>query len=123
MTINNSLLYLIIGFVVLLFIVLVFVRRSKRSRRHEAKDAGQQQVYIGNLPYKVSEAELRQFFGQFGKIHDLRVVRDSHTGQSRGYGFVTYESPEHVTRALSAHGQYLEGRTIVVRIAKPKSYV
>ncbi|TKY58061.1 28 kDa ribonucleoprotein [Spatholobus suberectus] len=49
-------------------------------------------VYVGNLPWDVDNARLEQIFSEHGKVEDARVVYDTETGRSRGFGFVTMSS-------------------------------
>lgn len=79
-----------------------------------------EQVYVGNLPYHVSEEDLRHYFSQYGVAHSVRVIRNFKTGRSKGYAFVTYNSAAQAKAALAAHGKDLQGRSMVVRIAKPR---
>ncbi len=85
----------------------------------DASDVAQQ-LYVGNLPYRVTDSHLQDFFGQFGQIKQLRVITNRHTGRSKGFGFVTYAKASQAEKALSAHGEDFRGRTLVVRQAKPK---
>ena len=81
---------------------------------------GAQQLYVGNLPYRVTSSHLEDFFSQFGQIKQLRVITNRHTGRSKGFGFVTYAKASQAQKALAAHGEEFRGRTLVVRQAKPK---
>ena len=109
---------IIICAVLLVIVILLGYIRSRRSS-HQAVESNNQ-VYIGNLAYRVTEYDLRDFFQQYGYIDRLKIVRDSRTRRSKGYGFVTFGSDKEATKALIAHGQDLSGRALVVRIAKPK---
>lgn len=79
-----------------------------------------QQIYIGNLNYRVSEQDLAQIFKSYGHIERVRVVRQGDTHKSKGYAFITYSSTQEADNALAAHGKSIKGRNLVVRIAKPR---
>ncbi len=78
-------------------------------------------LYIGNLPYSVNDAELRQMFEPHGAVVGTSVVIDRETGRSRGFGFVEMGSPEEGKKAIEAmNGQNIGGRALVVNEARPK---
>ncbi|MEI6350813.1 MAG: RNA-binding protein [Verrucomicrobiota bacterium] len=78
-------------------------------------------LYVGNLPFNVTEPDLQDLFGQAGSVSDVLLVQDKFTGKSRGFAFVTMGTE---TEALSAieqfHGKALEGRPLTVNIARPR---
>ncbi|XP_020910403.1 RNA-binding protein squid [Exaiptasia diaphana] len=51
-------------------------------------------LFIGGLHKAISELELENFFAEYGSITDVRIVCDKRTGESKGFGFVTFETPE-----------------------------
>jgi cold shock CspA family protein len=79
-------------------------------------------LFIANLPYSASEAELSDCFGQFGAVAKVEIIRDSETGESRGFGFVQMENPRAALNCIARlHGIDWDGRQISVRQAeKPK---
>lgn len=78
-------------------------------------------IYVGNLPYSVSDASLKSNFAEFGSVASTKVMMDRDTGQSKGFGFVEMTSAEHAQAAISAlHGMSVDGRTIVVNLARPR---
>ena len=79
-------------------------------------------IYVGNLPYSASEAELREAFGAFGEVSSIAVITDRETGQSRGFGFVEMPDSNEANAAIEAlNGQDLMGRRLVVNEARPRS--
>ena len=77
-------------------------------------------LYIGNLPYSVTEDQLRDLFSQFGEIVDLKLITDKMSGRSRGIAFVEYTSDEDANKAIEAtNNTELDGRAIVVNVARP----
>lgn len=77
-------------------------------------------IYIGNLSYKTTEADLRNTFAQFGNIQDVVVIKERETGRSKGFGFITFESKADADKALSMDGKELDTRTLRVNIAKER---
>jgi RNA recognition motif-containing protein len=77
-------------------------------------------VYVGGLPFSVTEGQLQEIFGAYGTVESARVISDKFTGQSRGFGFVEMGSGSEAQKAISAlNGTQLEGRTLTVNEAKP----
>lgn len=78
-------------------------------------------LYVGNLPYSVNDAELRQMFEPHGTVTSTSIVMDRETGRSRGFGFVEMGSPEDGQKAITAmNGQNMGGRALVVNEARPR---
>ena len=78
-------------------------------------------VYVGNLPFSVSEKELSEMFSSYGEITEAIVIKDKYSGQSRGFGFVEMSTEEEAQKAVQGlNGYNLEGRNIVVKEALPK---
>jgi RNA recognition motif-containing protein len=78
-------------------------------------------IYVGNLPYSVTDASLKSNFAEFGGVSSARVMMDRDTGQSKGFGFVEMTSVEAAQAAIAAlHGVSVDGRSIVVTLAKPR---
>ncbi|CAK7328406.1 unnamed protein product [Dovyalis caffra] len=72
-------------------------------------------LFVGGLAWSIDDQTLRDAFSNFGEVTDARVVADRHTGRSRGFGYVSFESNESADEALSAmDGQDLGGRYIRV---------
>ena len=75
-------------------------------------------VFVGGLPYYLSDAECRELLGTFGAIRNFDLIRDRNTGDSKGYGFVIYEDPAVIDAAITGlHGMRLGDRTLTVRRA------
>jgi len=79
-------------------------------------------LYVGNLPFSVTEAELREAFSRFGDVAKVDLVSDRFTGESRGFGFVEMDSNSQADAAIkSLNGSDLRGRNMTVNQAKPKA--
>lgn len=78
-------------------------------------------LYVGNMSFKTSEADLRDAFGQFGTITDIYIANDRETGRPRGFAFVTFGTDtESKLAAEKMNGVELDGRQLTVNEAKPK---
>ena len=78
-------------------------------------------LYIGNLSFNTTEADLRDTFGAFGDLTDVYVAMDRETGRPRGFAFVTFSTAEESKLAIEKmHGVDLDGRAITVNEARPK---
>jgi RNA recognition motif-containing protein len=79
-------------------------------------------IYVGNLPYSVTDADLRATFANFGEVSEVNVISDRYTGESKGFGFVEMNNNSEADAAIKGlNGTELKGRTITVNQAKPKS--
>jgi len=77
-------------------------------------------LYVGGLPYSVTEQQLNETFGAHGTVASARIISDKFTGQSRGFGFVEMSSDAEAQAAITAlHGTEMGGRTLTVNEAKP----
>ena len=79
-------------------------------------------LYVGNLSYEVTTAELEELFGTVGTVKSANVISDRYSGESRGFGFVEMESKEEGKTAISElDGHDLKGRNLKVNEARPKN--
>jgi RNA recognition motif-containing protein len=79
-------------------------------------------IYVGNLPYRITEQELRTAFESHGEVESVTLVTDKHTGQSKGFAFVEMPVQADAENAIkSLDGSALGGRNIRVNQARPKS--
>lgn len=74
-------------------------------------------LYIGNISYRTTEANLKTHFESFGKTKEVKLM--VYRGYSRGFGFVEYETEEDAKKALSANGVEFEGRKLHIAVARP----
>lgn len=78
-------------------------------------------IFVGGLPYAISENELRDLFVAHGAVDSANIVTDKFTGQSRGFGFVEMASDEEAASAIEAlDGSELGGRKLTVNTARPR---
>ena len=78
-------------------------------------------LYVGNLAFSTSEADVRTLFEQAGAVGSCELVSDKFTGQSRGFAFVEMESSTEGAQAIQRFNDFeLEGRKMVVNEARPR---
>ncbi|MGA7978928.1 MAG: RNA-binding protein [Chromatiaceae bacterium] len=79
-------------------------------------------IYVGNLPYSVTDDDLRDTFGEFGELTSAEVVKDKFSGQSKGFGFVDMPSNSEADQAIkSLNDSVMKGRKITVNEARPRA--
>ncbi len=77
-------------------------------------------LYVGNLPYSLTNDKIAEIFSQFGQVTSGTVITDKFSGRSKGFGFVEFASEADAQKAIDAmNGKELEGRTLVVNVARP----
>lgn len=77
-------------------------------------------LYVGNLSYKMSDADLEQAFAEFGAVNSAKIIMDRETNRSKGFGFVEFDSKEEGEAAIEGlNGKDIAGRSIVVNEARP----
>ena len=76
-------------------------------------------IYVGNLPYTMTEEELRELFGQYGTVTTVQLIADRETGRMRGFGFVEMEDGSDA--AIQALNRFdFKGRPLQVNEARPR---
>ena len=74
-------------------------------------------IYVGNLPWSIGEAELKDLFTPFGPVHSAAVVSDRETGRSRGFGFVELDDADADRAIADLDGKEVDGRALRVNQA------
>jgi len=78
-------------------------------------------LYVGNLPYSVTEEGLTEKFSQFGQVESAKLISDRDTGRSKGFGFVEMSSDAEAKAAISGlDGTDFDGRPMKVNEARPQ---
>ncbi|WP_151755780.1 RNA recognition motif domain-containing protein [Dictyobacter vulcani] len=78
-------------------------------------------LYVGKLPYRTTDQDLNDLFGQYGQVLSATIIMDRETGRSKGFGFVEMSNDEEAQSAMSQlNNSSLEGRTIIVNEAQEK---
>lgn len=79
-------------------------------------------IYVGNLPWSISEDELRKMFEEFGQVTSAAIVMDRVTNKSRGFGFVEMADDKEAQAAInSLNGKSVDERTLTVNEARPRT--
>ena len=79
-------------------------------------------IYVGNLAWEATEADLQQAFGEFGEVTSVSIITDKATGRSRGFAFVEMPDRTEAEAAITAlNGQDLKGRPLKVNEARPRT--
>jgi RNA recognition motif-containing protein len=78
-------------------------------------------LFVGNLPYEITTADLLEFFGQIGRVSAARVITDRETSRSKGFGFVEMNDGAAAQAIQEFNGTEAMGRTLVVSIARERS--
>jgi cold-inducible RNA-binding protein len=77
-------------------------------------------LFVGNLNYRMTAEDMRAAFSEFGEVVDCIVMTDKFSGRSKGFGFVTFATPEEADAALNAlNGKEVMERQIFVSVARP----
>ena len=78
-------------------------------------------LYVGNLPWSIDDAKLKELFSSYGEISEAIVIIDKFSKRSKGFGFVTFSNEEDGKKAESEmNGKEMEGRELKVNEAKPR---
>lgn len=78
-------------------------------------------LFVGSLPFTVTDDAVGQLFAQYGQVQSVNVIKDKYSGKSRGFAFVEMATEEDAQKAIEKlNGYNLEGRNIIVKEALPK---
>lgn len=79
-------------------------------------------LYVGNLNWQTTEADLQAAFEAFGQVSSVTIIKDRYTGQSRGFGFVEMPDDSEGQAAIDGlNGKELDGRTLRIDLARPRN--
>ncbi|MDX5346445.1 MAG: RNA-binding protein, partial [Hymenobacteraceae bacterium] len=72
-------------------------------------------IFVGSLPFRIEESELKGYFEEYGEVTSARIIKDKETGRSKGFGFIEMPNDEEAQQAIKElNGAEVGGRTIVV---------
>ena len=115
--------FIILSVVAIALIAMVRISRARRNRAILGdRTVKNSEVYVGNLNYRTEETDLERHFAQYGKISEVKIIKNNRTGRSKGYAFIRYTSANEAEKALSSHGAEFNSRSLVVRIAKSEAH-
>jgi cold-inducible RNA-binding protein len=78
-------------------------------------------LYVGNLPFDITEGDLRNMLSEHGPVNEIAVIMDKITGRARGFAFATMNTQEAATAAILAlNGKDWKGRALTVNEARPR---
>ncbi len=77
-------------------------------------------IYVGNLPWSTTDADLRELFSSVGTVHSATVITDRDTGRSRGFGFVEMDDPDAEKAISQLNGREIESRALRVNEAQER---
>ena len=78
-------------------------------------------LYVGNLSFSTTGDQLQSLFAAHGAVTSVDVIVDKISGRSRGFGFVTMDTPEAADAAIQAlHGKNIDGRNLTINVARPR---
>ena len=79
-------------------------------------------IYAGNLPYELTEEDLRLAFEAFGKVETVTIIKDKYSDRSKGFGFVEMPTAAEAQAAIEGlNGKDLKGKTLNVNEARPRT--
>src|SRR5690242_363664 len=83
------------------------------------QQAQTQKLYVGNLNFDANEDQVRELFGSYGQVEDVKIVMDRFSGRSRGFAFVRMDSSDSAGKAKEAlNGQPFQGKALVIDWAR-----
>ena len=78
-------------------------------------------IYVGRLPYEVTEEDLQEAFKAFGEVVSVKIIKDEYNGKSKGFGFVEMPDRYEANKAIKElDNSELKGRSIMVNQANPQ---
>jgi cold-inducible RNA-binding protein len=79
------------------------------------------EIYVGNLPWSISDQDLADAFGAYGNVEKASIISDRDSGRSKGFGFVTMNDADEANKAIEGmNGTEMDGRNLKVNEAKPR---
>lgn len=94
---------------------------SGRSTPNSSSDPAPGKLFVGGLSWQTSSEKLSEYFGMFGKVTDVLIMKDPITQRSRGFGFITFQEPNSVDKVLKVPIHTLDGKKIDPKHATPKN--
>ncbi|MPN32227.1 hypothetical protein SDC9_179703 [bioreactor metagenome] len=78
-------------------------------------------IYVGNMPFSMTEVQLNEAFSAHGAVDAARLVTDRDSGRAKGFGFVEMSNATEANNAINAlNGTEFDGRTLMVNEARPR---
>lgn len=78
-------------------------------------------IYVANISFNVTEQDIKNLFSEYGEIVSVKIITDTYTGQSKGFGFIEMETENDAKKAISAlNGKTFVGKILTVAEARPQ---
>ncbi len=77
-------------------------------------------IYVGNISFDTTEDDLKNEFSEYGDIEDVKIIIDHQTNRSKGFGFITFSTPEAMEASLAKNGAEVQGRKLRVNQAEER---
>lgn len=77
-------------------------------------------IFVGNLPFKATEDDIRDLFAAYGVVHGVKLLSDRETGRARGFGFVEMDDTEAANAVKALDGKEFQGRPLRINEARPR---
>lgn len=87
----------------------------------EERNSVGERIYVGNLPFKTTDDELKQLFETYGSVEQADVIRYKKSGRSKGYAFVIMNEGDANSAVEALHNNKYEERVLKVKVAKPRA--
>ncbi|MBW1712961.1 MAG: RNA-binding protein [Deltaproteobacteria bacterium] len=78
-------------------------------------------IYVGNVPFSVTEEDLNDLFAQYGTVHQVKMISDRDTGRYRGFSFIDMDDTEAEAAISALDGTDFNGRTLRVNEARERT--
>ena len=79
-------------------------------------------LYVGNLSFDATEDQVKDLFGAYGEVQEVKLIADRYTGRPRGFAFVSFATPEAAGQAMEAlNGQEHQGRNLAIDFARSET--
>jgi RNA recognition motif-containing protein len=93
-----------------------------KPAKNDKPRSGKREVFVGNLAYSVTEADLRGVLKKYGTVRSIRLIENRFSGKPKGYGFVEMGDSDQANAAIEAlNGKEFKGRKLIVNQAKSRS--
>ncbi len=93
---------------------------GRRPAKGRQKGRKADSIYVANLPWSATDADLRALFKRYGKVHGATVITDRKSGRSKGFGFVDMHVSAGRVAVRELNGKRMRGRDLTVRFAQPR---
>ena len=93
--------------------------KAKPSHEQSRPMSGSRSIFVGNLPWKASDEDLRELFSRHGRVHQTSIAKQRSGGRSKGYGFVEMSDGDSSAAIKALQGATLGGRDLQIRMARP----